>query len=73
MWGRECRNPVVATFYRFTEYEIYNLSVIQGKHPSKLKLTEIVPVYKGGDESCASNHRTISLLSTFNRIFEKLV
>ena len=34
---------------------IYNLPVIQGKHPSKLKLAKIVPVYKDDDESCASN------------------
>ena len=51
---------------------IYNLSVIQGKHPSKLKLAKIVPVYKDDDESCASNYRPISVLSIFNRIFEKL-
>ena len=50
---------------------IYNLSVIQGKHPSKLKLAKIVPVYKDDDESCASNYRSISLLSIFNRIFAK--
>ena len=31
---------------------VYNLSVIQGKHPSKLKLAKIVPVYKDDDESC---------------------
>ena len=34
---------------------IYNLPVIQGKHPSKLKLAKIVPVYKDDDESCANN------------------
>ena len=44
---------------------IYNLSVIQGKHPSKLKLAKTVPVCKDDDESCASNYRPISLLSTF--------
>ena len=52
---------------------IYNLSVILGKHPSKLKVAKIVPVYKDDDESCASNYRPISLLSIFNRIFEKLM
>ena len=52
---------------------IYNLSVIQDKHPSKLELSKIVPVYKDDDESCASNHQSISLLSMFNRIFEKLM
>ena len=32
-----------------------------------------MPVYKDDDESCASNYRPISLLSIFNRIFEKLM
>ena len=52
---------------------IYNLSVIQGKHPSKLKLAKDVTVYKDDDESCASSYRPISLLSTFNRVSEKLM
>ena len=39
---------------------IYNLSVIQAKYPSKLKLAKTVPVYKNDDESChASNYRPI--------------
>ena len=37
--------------------------------PPKLK----VPVFKSGDESKPGNNRPISLLSIFNRIFEKLV
>ena len=52
---------------------IYNFSVIQGKHPGKLKLAKILPVYKDNDESCASNYRPISLLSILIKIFEKLM
>ena len=51
--------------------ELINLSVQSGKYPSKLKHAKIIPVYKGDDETDPSNYRPISLLSVFNRIFDK--
>ena len=51
--------------------EFINLSVQSGKYPSKLKHAKIIPVHKGDDETDLSNYRSISLLSVFNRIFEK--
>lgn len=52
---------------------ILNLSVSQGEYPSKLKLSKIIPVFKSDDELDPNNYRPISLLSNFNRIFEKLM
>ena len=52
---------------------IFNLSVILGVYPSKLKISKITPIYKSEDETDPSNYRPISLLSNFNRIFEKLL
>lgn len=52
---------------------IFNLSVILGVYPSKLKISKITPIYKSDDETDPSNYRPISLLSNFNRIFEKLL
>ena len=52
---------------------LLNVSVSQGVYPAKLKLLKIVPVFKSGDELDANNCRPISLLSNFNRIFEKLM
>ena len=41
--------------------------------PSKLKEAKVIPVYKSDDETEPGNYRPISLLSVFNRIFEKLM
>ena len=53
--------------------KIFSLSVIQGKYPSNLKISKIVPIFKAGDETDPDNYRPISLLSNPNQIFEKLM
>ena len=53
--------------------EIFNTSVEIGKYPTKLKMAKVIPIYKSDDETDPNNYRSISLLSCFNRIFEKLV
>ena len=52
---------------------IINLSISTGVYPNKLKMTKIVPIFKADDNTDPSNYRPISLLSNFNRIFEKLI
>ena len=52
---------------------LINISIERGSFPSKLKQAVIIPVFKGGDATDPSNYRPISLLSVFNRIFEKLM
>ena len=44
-----------------------------GIHPPKLKHAKVVPVYKSDDDTEPGNYRPISLLSVFNRIFEKVM
>lgn len=53
--------------------EILNLSILGGVYPSKLKHAKVIPIFKNGDETESGNYRPISLLSNFNRIFEKLI
>ena len=53
--------------------EIMNYSIQMGIYPSKLKYAKVIPIYKGDDETDPGNYRPISLLSVFNRIFEKLM
>ena len=52
---------------------IFNISVQEGVFPSKLKQAKAISVYKSDDEIEPGNYRAISLLSIFNRIFEKLM
>jgi len=47
--------------------------VFQGACPAKLKLSNVVAVFKADDALDANNYRPISLLSNFNRIFEKFL
>ena len=54
--------------------EIINISFATGIYPDKLKLAEIIAVFKNkGDPRLFLNYRPISLLSNINKIFEKLV
>jgi hypothetical protein len=54
--------------------EIINISFATGIYPDKLKLAEIIAVFKKkGDPRQVTNYRPISLLSNINKIFEKLV
>ena len=53
---------------------IFNRSLEPRKYPSKLKMAiKIIQIFKADDESDPNNYRPISLLSSFNRIFEKLM
>lgn len=50
--------------------KLINLSIKERSFPQRLKLAKVLPIYKSGDKSSRSNYRPISLLSTFNKIFE---
>ena len=54
--------------------KIFNKSIDLGTFPSKLKMAKVIPIFKSDDNTDPNNYRRpISLLSCFNRIFEKLV
>ena len=52
---------------------VFNNSLTQGIMPNILKLARVTPVYKSGDSTLPENYGTISTLSSFTQIFEKLV
>jgi hypothetical protein len=44
-----------------------------GACPSRLKCSEIQPLFKKCDKTKTSNFRPISLLTNFSKIFEKII
>ena len=52
---------------------IMNLSLRTGIFPDCLKLARVTPILKGSDSTNAGNHRPISVLPIFRKIFEKVV
>ena len=52
---------------------LMNKSISTGIYSHLLKHAKVIPVYKTGDETDPCNYRPISLLSVFNRLFEKLM
>ena len=53
--------------------EIMNMSVQTGVYPAKLKHAKVIPVCKTGNRTELGNYRPNSLLSVFNRLFERLM
>ena len=62
-------NPVIANFLS----EMFNLSLTTGIYPDAMKVAEVIPIFKKGDREKATYYRPISLLSQFNKIFEKML
>ena len=54
-------------------YELFNLCTRTGTYPDLMKVAEVIPIFKKGQEHKLTNYRPISLLSQFNKIFEKLL
>jgi len=52
---------------------LINLSFGTGVFPQNLKIGKVIPVPKKGDRSAVDNYRPISLLTVFDKIFEKII
>ena len=52
---------------------IMNQSLKTGRFPSKLKVAQIIPIFKKGDEHDFNNYRPISLLPSISKVFEKTI
>lgn len=52
---------------------IINLSMAQGKVPKQMKIAQITPVYKSGNNDSINNYRPISVLPVLSKVLEKVV
>ena len=53
--------------------EIINLSLETGVFPNCLKHAIVIPIFKKGDQSNATNYRPIALLPFIGKIFERCI
>jgi len=50
-----------------------NKSIYKGGFPARLKYSQIIPIFKKGNKTELANYRPISLLTSFSKIFKKLI
>ena len=60
--------------FAFHLTKIYNHYISIGEYPTALKIAKVIPIYKNkGPRGDPGNYRPISLLSVFNKLFERLI
>ena len=52
---------------------ICNVALSSGVFPDRLKYAIVKPIYKKGSKQDISNYRPISLLTSFSKVFEKII
>ena len=62
----------VSANYKKITY-VFNNCIRSGTFPEILKKSEVTPVFKNGDPTSKTDNRTVSTLSSFSKIFEKLI
>ncbi len=50
-----------------------NLSITQGMFPNELKVAKVSPLFKNGSKFKVDNYRSVSILSIFSKILERLM
>jgi hypothetical protein len=52
---------------------VINISLEKGIFPNDLKMAKVIPLFKAGDVDIFTNCRPISILSSFSKIYEKVM
>lgn len=70
-------NPVVIKdtfpYYIDALTALINKSITEGYFPDELKTAKVIPLYKNNKASLVNNYRPVSILSTFAKIFERII
>ena len=61
------------TSITFPLCHIFNTSLIEGSFPDRMKVAEIIPLYKGKEMDKMINYQPISLLITLSKLLEKIM
>ena len=72
----ELRPNVMKTIKRsilFPRMYVSNLSFQTGVFPRQLKIANVIPIFKSGDEMVFTNYRPVSVLPIFSKILERLM
>ena len=64
------RHPLIFIIKCFKKYGIRKF---YGNFPQNLKLTDITPVYKKKDPTLVENYRSVSVLPTVSKAFERII
>ena len=63
----------LVTCISFPLCSIFNQSIAEGKLPSEMKHTEVIPSYKGKEFDKVVNYRPVSLLITISKVLDKAI
>ena len=58
---------------KYLLFHIFNKSITTGIFPEALKIAQITPIFKTGDEYILTNYRPISVLPVFSKILERIM
>ena len=53
--------------------DLFNTCVISSCFPSQMKLADITPLFKKDDTLCKENYRSVNLLITVSKVFERIL
>jgi len=53
--------------------DIFSTSAQTGTLSDRLKIGNVIPIFKSGDTSSISNYRPISMINILSKVFEKLI
>ena len=65
------KNPINIFSEKLTN--ILNECLVNGKFPDTLKKSDVTPIFKKGNDNEQEKYRPVSTLSTFSKVFEKLL